>query len=197
MNLEDHPDAVPEWAEAPELGFNGQLEPEQKAIEMEIKKKVELSLALRWPDENDIDAWQSWEMSRSQRSRERPLCLLGPAGSGKTTVVEVCIRRALGAGAHVGVACPTGILASAYRAKFPDLDVDTVHGMFGLHKAESETMEMMMSFDMVVIDEVGQLSMTQFERLLRLWDATERRVALIFVGDFHQLRGVDPSRANE
>eukprot|EP00973_Karenia_brevis_P014877 2031434-Karenia_brevis.AAC.1 len=58
-------------------------------------------------------------------------------------------------------------------------------------------MEMMMSFDMVVIDEVGQLSMTQFERLLRLWDATERRVALIFVGDFHQLRGVDPSRANE
>eukprot|EP00973_Karenia_brevis_P031858 4396111-Karenia_brevis.AAC.1 len=114
-------------------------------------------------------------MSRSDRSRERPLCVLGPAGSGKTTVVEVCIQRAQRAGAHVGVACPTGILAAKYRARFPDLDVDTVHGMFGLHKAESETLEMMMSFDMVVIDEIGQLSMTQFERLLRLWDATERR----------------------
>eukprot|EP00973_Karenia_brevis_P076291 10595921-Karenia_brevis.AAC.1 len=143
MNLEDHPDAVPEWAAAPELGFNGQLEPEQQAIAMEIKNKVEHALALRWPDEDDIDAWHAWEMSRQERSRERPLCILGPAGSGKTTVVEVCIRRALKAGAHVAVACPTGILASAYRTRFPDLDVDTVHGMFGLHKAEADTLEMM------------------------------------------------------
>eukprot|EP00973_Karenia_brevis_P037653 5196044-Karenia_brevis.AAC.1 len=71
MNLEDHPDAVPEWAEAKELGYNGQLDPEQKAIEMEIKAKVEKALALRWPDENDIDAWHSWEISRSASSRER------------------------------------------------------------------------------------------------------------------------------
>ena len=53
----------------------------------------------------------------------QPFCVLGPAGSGKSTALEVAIRRAAEAGAHVGIACPTGMLASAYREKFPGLDV--------------------------------------------------------------------------
>jgi ATP-dependent exoDNAse (exonuclease V) alpha subunit len=89
------------------------------------------------------------------------------------------------------------MLASAYRAKFPDLDVDTIHGAFLLFKPEQETLELMMELDLIVIDEIGQLSQRTFERLLRLWHAAEKRPALIFVGDFCQLRGVDPTRAND
>ncbi|OLP74791.1 hypothetical protein AK812_SmicGene45567 [Symbiodinium microadriaticum] len=86
---------------------------------------------------------------------------------------------------------------SSYREKFPDLDVDTVHGMFLLHKPEHETWDAMMPFDMAVIDEVGQLSEEHFERLLRLWDHTERLTVLVFVGDFHQLRGIGNTRATD
>ena len=86
-------------------------------------------------------------------------------------------------------------LASSYRVKFPDLDVDTLHGMFRLRKPEHETWDLMIDFDLIVIDEVGQLSRDIFERVLRLWDHAERRPALVFVGDFHQLRGMDPTRA--
>jgi len=45
--------------------------------------------------------------------------------------------------------------------------------------------------------EAGQLSQSLFERLLRLWDAAHRRPALVFVGDFAQLRGVEGTRACE
>eukprot|EP00973_Karenia_brevis_P017598 2414839-Karenia_brevis.AAC.1 len=40
MTVDDHPEAVPEWTAAPELGFNGQLAPEQDAIAVEIRTKV-------------------------------------------------------------------------------------------------------------------------------------------------------------
>ncbi|CAE7406987.1 unnamed protein product, partial [Symbiodinium pilosum] len=117
----------------------------------------------------------------------RPFCVLGPAGSGKSTV-EVAIRRAAEAGAHVGIACPTGMLASAYRVKFPGLDVDTLRGMFLLHLPQEQTWDCVSSFDMVVVDEVGQLSQQTVERLLWLWDNADRRPALIFLGDFHSFR---------
>ena len=111
--------------------------------------------------------------------------------------MEVAIRRAVEAGAHVGVACATGMLASTYREKFPDLDVDTLHGMFLLHKNRHETWDCMANFDLVVIDEVGQLSQETFERILWLWDNADRRPALVFVGDFHQLQGMDGTRATD
>ena len=127
----------------------------------------------------------------------RPLCVLGPAGSGKSTAVQAAIHRAAEGGAHVGIACPTGVLASSYRELFPDLDVDTLHGMFLLHLTAQQACETMSPFDLIVIDEVGQLSQDTFERLLWLWDNADRRPALVFVGDFHQLRGMDPTRATD
>ena len=107
------------------------------------------------------------------------------------------LKQVVRHGAHVGVACPTGMLATQYKIRRPDLDIDTMHGMFAFHKPEVETLEMMKIYDMLVIDEVGQLSTEQFERLLRLWDAADRRPALIFVGDFCQLTGVDGTTARE
>ncbi|CAE7242730.1 unnamed protein product [Symbiodinium natans] len=82
-------------------------------------------------------------------------------------------------------------------ARHPDLDIDTVHGMFALHKQELSTADMMKIYDMAIIDEVGQLPTWIFDRLLRLWDAADRRPALVFVGDFCQLTGADGTTARE
>ena len=48
------------------------------------------------------------------------------------------------------------MLAAGYRSRHPDLDVDTVHGMFALHKDELSIAELMRPYDMIVVDEVGQ-----------------------------------------
>ena len=197
LNVEDDPVPIPGLFAAPELGFRGALDPEQVTVVDNVREMVKWAVQRRYPDEATAEDLRNFTETHSESAPRtgRPLCILGPAGSGKSTCVEVAIRRAVEAGAHVGVACPTGVLASSYREKFPDLDVDTLHGMFLLHKPENETWDAMTFFDLVVIDEVGQLSKSTFERLLRLWDNAERRPALVLVGDFHQLRGMDSTRA--
>ena len=40
-----------------------------------------------------------------------PYALLGPAGSGKTTVLDMCIKRYVKRGGRVLIALPTGMLA--------------------------------------------------------------------------------------
>ena len=129
------------------------------------------------------------------RQDQRPAAVLGPAGSGKSTAIQAVILAAARAGARVGVACPTGLLAARYKVDNPSLDVDTLHGMFALHKEETVTLEMMSVYDLVVVDEIGQVPLWIFERLLRLWDAADRRPTLILVGDFCQLRGPDGTHA--
>ncbi|OLP81254.1 hypothetical protein AK812_SmicGene38227 [Symbiodinium microadriaticum] len=189
----------PELLAAPEVGYRGELDPEQAVVVEHVRNMLYWALERRYPGEADPNQLHEF-LDRTRRSPPQvlqPFCVLGPAGSGKSTALEVAIRRAAEAGAHVGVACPTGMLASAYREKFPGLDVDTLHGMFLLHLPQEQTWDCMASFDLVVIDEVGQLSRTTFERLLWLWENADRRPALVFVGDFHQLRGMDPTRATD
>ena len=176
-----------------------QLDVEQQVVLNAIKDMVMWALERRYPEDvtaEELERFMRRPLQQAPRQM-RPLCVLGPAGSGKSTAVQVAIQRANEAGAHVGIACPTGVLASAYREHFPGLDVDTFHGMFLLHLPERQAFDTMSSFDFVVIDEVGQLSQETFERLLRLWDNADRRPALVFVGDFHQLRGMDNTRATD
>ncbi|CAE7607678.1 Pif1 [Symbiodinium sp. CCMP2592] len=185
------------FLDAPEVGYQGELDPEQAVVVEHIRTMVNLALERRYPEDPDGTAMQEYvrKLQTSRAQVARPFCVLGPAGSGKSTAVEVAIRRAVDAGAHVGIACPTGMLASSYRSKFPGLDVDTLHGMFLLHLPQEQTWDCMASFDVVVIDEIGQLSRYTLERLLWLWDNADRRPAIIFLGDFHQLRGMDSTRA--
>ncbi|CAE8634388.1 unnamed protein product, partial [Polarella glacialis] len=195
LNLATDTVPVPAYRAAPELGVDVELAIDQAAVVEDVRRAVRLAMDRRWPEEIDADAWAQW--LRSDADQTTPIAVLGPAGSGKTTAIEVAIRRAAAAGAHVGVATPTGMLAASYRERFPGFDVDTMHGMFLLYKPETETLDAMQDFDLIVVDEVGQLSRAQFERLWRLWEAADRRPALIFVGDFHQLRGMDSTRACE
>ncbi|OLP74048.1 hypothetical protein AK812_SmicGene46525 [Symbiodinium microadriaticum] len=176
--------------------FNS-LAPEQQLAARIIAERVDMALHLKWPEDGDQDAWWRYLDANAAPGNERVAAILGPAGSGKSTAVQVAIRRAVAAGAHVGVACPTGLLASKYRIDNPDLDVDTIHGMFALHRDEVATLEMMNMYDLVVIDEIGQVPLWIFERILRLWDAADRRPALVLIGDFCQLRGPDGTTAQQ
>lgn len=138
--------------------------PEQQHVIDTVQGRVGLALAAKGFEGPDPQAWADWLEEKPERNIVT--AVLGPAGSGKSTAVEVAILLALQEDAHVGIACPTGMLAAAYRSKFPGLDVDTIHGMFALHKPEHETLEMMFPYDMVVIDEIGQVPCSTFERLL-------------------------------
>ncbi|CAE7455269.1 Pif1 [Symbiodinium pilosum] len=176
-------------------GENLELAPEQAGVIAMITDRVEHALQAKFPEERDVEAWGVWLDSKP--SQNKVSVVLGPAGSGKSTAVEVALDRAIKQGAQVGIACPTGMLATRYRARHPDVDIDTVHGMFALHKDELETADMMQPYDLMVIDEVGQLPTWIFDRLLRLWDAADRRPALVFVGDFCQLAGLDGTTARD
>ena len=172
-----------------------QVAPEQAAIINTIGQRVQQALHMKWPEDAEVDAWGAW--LEKEGPANVPTVVLGPAGSGKSTAVEIALDRAVQNGAHVGVACPTGMLATRYRARHPDLDIDTVHGMFALHKDELATAEIMKIYDLIVIDEIGQLAVCIFDRLLRLWDAADRRPAIVFVGDFCQLTGADGTTARD
>ena len=101
--------------------------------------------------------------------------------------MKVVMADALAHNARVVLACPTRMLVADYRQKMPDLDVDSIHSVFQIFRPESVTLDSMTHFDLIVIEEVGQVSAALFERLMRLWDAAERRPTLVLVGDFAQL----------
>ena len=150
------------------------------------------AVELAWPDEYDP------EMERPLDPQDqRPLAVLGPAGSGKSFLIKVVMQDAIQQGARVILACPTRMLVATYRQALPDLDVDSVHAAFHVFKPEVQTLDAMTHYDLIVVEEVSQLSQPLFERLLRLWEAASRRPALVFIGDFAQLRGVDPTRATD
>ena len=121
--------------------------------------------------------------------------VLGPAGSGKSTAVCEAVEKVAGSGGRVLLTAPTGRLAATLREKFPNLEVDTMHGAFLLWKPVQETFEVMFPYDMIVVEEVGQVSCQNFERIVQQWEAADRLPTLVFVGDFCQLEGVDRSNA--
>ena len=181
----------------PRAGAYGSLWPEQNEVVQMINWRVQSAMKATWAAEQmaegqDVAAGQLEEIYKEDM---RAIAILGPAGSGKTFAIEIALRDAIAAGARTIVACPTGLLATTFRQKFPDQDVDTIHGAFLLHRPEHETLDLMSGYDLIIIEEVGQLSAAMFERLMRLWEATQRRPALVFVGDFAQLKGVEGTRA--
>ena len=52
-----------------------------------------------------------------------------------------------------------------------NLAIDTCHGAFGLHLAEAEALPTMALYDLVIVDEISQLSQAHFDRIVRMWHA--------------------------
>lgn len=141
---------------------------------------------------------QQWEhVVEDAHTSGRPLFVTGPPGTGKSFVVDKCVRKCLREGGRVLYALPTAQQASRVRTKHPEADVDTCSGAFFLYKNAIEVMDCLQQYDLVAVDEISQLAQEDFERIIQMWEAADKVPALVFAGDFWQLPGVNPSRATD
>lgn len=101
----------------------------QKRLAKAIGKQMANSMAACQAESDD-----ALEECTKEALQAKFLFASGPPGTGKTHVVHEQIRRWKAAGARILVALPTGQLASEIRSLHPDVDVDTSHGAFLLHR---------------------------------------------------------------
>lgn len=124
-----------------------------------------------------------------------PVFVTGPPGTGKSTVMDKCVRRCLRDGGRVLYALPTAQQAARVRSKHPEADVDTCSGAFFLYRDAVEVMDCLTAYDMVA--EISQLSQNDFERIIQMWETADKVPALLLAGEFWQLPGVEPSKATD
>ena len=183
---------LPSDDEGAEANPNGQAQPKpklthsQKRLRKAIEKQLENAMrAAQAEDDETLDACVE------EAAEHRMLFASGPPGTGKTFVVHEMIREAVAGGARVLFGLPTGQLASEIRALHPNIDVDTNHGAFLLHRDLQEAASIMTQYDLVIIDEVSMLTAEHFEHILALWKYAEQLPCVVLLGDFWQLPVVD------
>ena len=170
-----------------------ELNREQKRLEKAVCKQLDRAKCGRCA-ENE----QQWEkVVEDAHVNARPLFATGSPGTGKSFVVDKCVRKCLREGGRVLYALPTAQQASRVRTKHPEADVDTCSGAFFLYKNAIEVMDCLQQYDLVAVDEISQLSQEDFERIIQMWEAADKIPALVLAGDFWQLPGVNPSKATD
>ena len=160
-----------------------QFTAEQAQLENNINRRVDQALRIR--------------MAEDEVEYERLLAIVeehgsmvagsGAPGTGKTAVLDRCIRRAQRLGARVLIALPTGVQRARMRARHPEADLDTCHGAFLFHRPLAEAMGVLTCYDLVVVDEAPQLFEEHFDRLLEMWHAAGKVPCMVFAGDEWQL----------
>ena len=122
----------------------------QKRLKKAISQQMENSMAAcHAATDADLEACEE------QAKQHKILFAFGPPGTGKTHVLHEQVRRWKQEGARILFALPTGQLSSELRAVHPDVDMDTYHGAFLLHRPLQEAMAILTQYELVVIDEAG------------------------------------------
>ena len=193
-------DEVPE----PDVGPAGQraavvdltrprFKQQQRLFEQYALERLDLLEALRSAAlPQDVEA----AVERLEASNRPLLCLGGP-GTGKTFVADYLIRLAVHREFKVLYALPTGQLACRMRQRHPNIAIDTCHGAFLLYRPLSEAIALLTEFDVVVIDEVLQLSAEEFGRIDAMFMAAGKRLLLLRMGDEYQLPSIAPERSSD
>ena len=179
---------MPSYFEEADSGLR--LTPEQKRVADNIDQRVDQALAIR-------DAAEEQEMERLLGHADEHgsiVAVSGQPGTGKTAVVDLCVKRAQRLQARILLAMPTGVQRSRMKQRHPEVDLDTCHGAFLFHKPLVEAMGIMMCYDLIVIDEAVQLFEEHFERLYQMWRAAGKVPCLVFVGDEWQLPPPDNTK---
>ena len=154
-----------------------------------------INLLLDFQDARDGETAERLE--RQIAEENSPLCCMGEPGTGKTFVADYLIRWAVAKGLRVLYALPTGQLACRMRQRHLTIAVDTCAGAFLFHRPVAEAIAVLMDYDVVVIDEVLQLSAEEFGRLDEMFLAANKQLLLLMMGDDWQLPSVHPVRADE
>ena len=176
------PDANPLMAYAEEED-SLQFTAEQARLEHNINTRIDQALRVR-AAEDDAEYDRLVGIAEEHGSM---VAALGAPGTGKTAVLDRCIRRAERLGARVLVALPTGVQRSRMRQRHPHVELDTCHGAFLFHRPLTESLALMTGYDLIVIDEAFQLVEEHFERLHQMWLAAGRVPCLVLAGDEWQL----------
>ena len=130
----------------------------QKRLKEKMSQQMETALAACQAQTDE-----ELESCIAKAAEHKILFASGPPGTGKTHVIHEQVRKWKRQGAQILFALPTGQLASEVRSVHPDVDVDTSHGAFLLHKSLQEAMAILTQYELVVIDEVGRKAV--FEHL--------------------------------
>ena len=177
-----------EYAEDGAAGRNKaiKLTHSQKRLSKAMNKQLENAMqAAEAEDEEALEACVQ------EAEGHKMLFASGPPGTGKTFVIHEAIKKWSAKGARVLFGVPTGQLAAEIRAIHPNIDVDTNHGAFLLHRDLQEAASILTQYDFVVIDEVSMLTAEHFEHILALWKYAEQLPCMVLLGDFWQLPVVD------
>lgn len=139
---------------------------------------------------------QSEEEAQHIVEAERPkieVCF-GPPGTGKTAATYLVIEEVLEQGGYVLFAVYTAQLASRVREKYANhprrrqLRIDTCHAAFGLD-ADTADFPLLAEYQLIVIDEVSQLSGAQNDRIIRARNYVDDVPAMAELGDRWQMAG--------
>ena len=162
-----------------ELRFTSQ----QALLESQINCRVDQALRIRVA-EDDAEYERLVGLAEEHGSM---VAAVGPPGTGKTAVLDRCIRRAGSLGARVLIALPTGVQRSRMRQRHPNAELDTCHGAFLFHRPLVESLGIMAAYDLIVIDEAFQLVEEHFARLHEMWLAAAKAPCVVMAGDEWQL----------
>ena len=128
--------------------------------------------------------------SEQQFLWQKPILIQGKAGCGKTETLMCCIKEHVRTGKNILVAAPTGLLASRFRSRVPvNVICDTVHAAFNvpIDVEEVPTTNWAISYyDIVIIDEISQISEKIFAHIMDTFNRLVYRPVLILGGDNSQ-----------
>ena len=120
----------------------------QKRLAEKMSRQLDTAVAAC-----QVDTDEELEACIAKAVEHKMLFASGPPGTGKTHVIHEQVRKWKRKGARILFALPTGQLASEVRSIHPDVDVDTSHGAFLLHRPLQEAMAILTQYDLVIIDE--------------------------------------------
>ncbi|CAE7258069.1 PIF1 [Symbiodinium sp. CCMP2592] len=171
-----------------ELHFTAQ----QTLLENHINRRVDQALRVRLA-EDDVEYERLLGLAEEHGAM---VAATGAPGTGKSAVLDRCIRRAVGLGARVLVALPTGVQRARMKQRHPNVELDTCHGAFLFHKPLNESLGILAAYDLIVIDEAFQLVEEHFGRLDQMWLAAAKVPCLVMAGDEWQLPPPDRNQRN-
>eukprot|EP00973_Karenia_brevis_P092731 12413846-Karenia_brevis.AAC.1 len=166
---------------------------EQRQFVDELRKAIEHAFAVR----DASDDFQGQQLIDA--SHHKVQALFGPPGTGKTVATLFVVDEVLEAGGHVLFTMYTAQAASRIRERFANhphvrnLRIETCHAAFGLDDDFVE-MPLLSGYQLVVVDEVSQLSGEQNDKILKLRDVVDGVFALAELGDRHQMAGFGNTR---
>jgi len=119
--------------------------------------------------------------------------ITGPAGAGKTFLLQTIVDHLKVAGRHVIITASTGLAAVLIKGQtihsyakllnmardgFPDLSSD---------KQRAYWLDIWRDVDVLIIDEISMITPQDFQNLVRLWTELGLTLQIILLGDFFQL----------